>query len=383
MALAFVLCLAVSAVDPDRASDVVVIPEFLATMLLSAATAVAILKYRLYDLDLVINRAAVYALLSAALVAVYVGAVALLGNLLGDPGVLAAGAVAVAVHPLRLRTQRAVNRAMYGDRDDPYLALTRLGDRLAATIAPHTVAETVVDTVAEALRVSNVGIELAGKDGFVSVASRGARTETGRYDAAIVHRGEPIGRLIVYPGAGRELSGADRRLLDALAGHVGAPLDAVLLTNELQRSRTRLIEAREEERRRIRRDLHDGLGPTLAGMGSSDRTRSSGCSRPTRRRRPRAGSASCRDQARASPRRCAAAWCTDCGPRRSMISGCSPRCASTQPASPPRPAGPTHRRSRSTCASMARTIFPRCRPRSRSPRTASRSRGDDERRATR
>ena len=85
VALAFVLCLIVSAVDPDRASDVVVIPEFLATMLLSAATAVAILKHRLYDLDLVINRAAVYALLSAALIAVYVGAVALLGDLLGEP----------------------------------------------------------------------------------------------------------------------------------------------------------------------------------------------------------------------------------------------------------------------------------------------------------
>ena len=267
VALAFVLCLIVSAVNPDRASDVVVIPEFLATMLLSAATAVAILMYRLYDLDLVINRAAVYALLSAALIAVYVGAVALLGDLLGDPGVLAAGAVAVAVHPLRLRTQRAVNRTMYGDRDDPYLALARLGDRLAATIAPDAVAETVVDTVAEALRVSNVDIELVGKDGFVSIASRGARTETGRYDAAIVHRGEPIGRLIVHPGAGRELSSADRRLLDALAGHVGAPLFAVRLTNELQHSRKQLIEAREEERRRIRRDLHDGLGPTLAGMG--------------------------------------------------------------------------------------------------------------------
>ena len=82
-----------------------------------------------------------------------------------------------------------------------------------------------------------------------------------------MHRGEQIGRLIVHPGAGRELSSADRRLLDALAGHVGAPLYAMRLTSELQQSRKQLIEAREEERRRIRRDLHDGLGPTLAGMG--------------------------------------------------------------------------------------------------------------------
>jgi signal transduction histidine kinase len=156
---------------------------------------------------------------------------------------------------------------MYGDRDDPYSALSRLGQRLQAALAPKAVLPGVVEAVAQALRLPYAALELELGGAFELAATYGRPSGGEPLRLPLVHRGETIGRLVLAPRApGERFGRADLRLLEDLARQVAVAADAVRLTAELQRSRERLVTAREEERRRIRRDLHDGLGPTLAAV---------------------------------------------------------------------------------------------------------------------
>jgi signal transduction histidine kinase len=233
------------------------------------SVAVAILRYRLFDIEYVFSRTLVYGILTACVVAVYVAVVGGLSSLVGSRGALglvATGIVAIGVQPLRLRVQARVDRLIYGDRHDPYAALSRLGDRLQATLAPEAVTESIVETVAEALAVPYAAIEFERDGEFELVAAHGARGPGIGEDIPLAYAGKTIGRLAVQAPPGRTLSAADRRLLGDLAHHAGVAMHGVRLTADLQRSRERLVSTREEERRRLRRDLHDSLGPTLAGM---------------------------------------------------------------------------------------------------------------------
>ena len=231
----------------------------------------AILRYRLYDIDLVINRALVYGALTAGVVGLYVLVVGGLGTLLQAGGnllvsLLATGLVALLFAPLRERLQKAVNRLMYGERDDPYAVLSRLGQRLEATLAPDATLHAVVRTVAEALRIPYVAIEVGRDGGFERVAATGEPVGE-PLRLSLAHGGEEVGRLLLGARPGEAgFSSADRRLVDDLARQTGAAIYAARLSADLQRSRERLVTAREEERRRLRRDLHDGLGPQLAGL---------------------------------------------------------------------------------------------------------------------
>jgi two-component system NarL family sensor kinase len=235
------------------------------------AAGIAILKHRLYDLDLVVNRTVVYGGLTACVIATYVAVVGMLGMLFQQRGglgasLVATGLVAVLFQPLRERLQRAVNRLLYGDRAEPYAAMTRLGQRLETSLAPDAVLPTVVDTVAQALRVPYVAVELRRDDGFEPAAAHGQPSED-VLELPLSYRGETVARLLISARArGEGFNAADRRLLGDLARQAGVAAHAVRLTADLQRSRERLVSAREEERRRLRRDLHDGLGPTLASI---------------------------------------------------------------------------------------------------------------------
>lgn len=244
---------------------------FVGSLAIPAAIGIAIFKYRLYDIDLVINRTLLYGVLTACVVGIYVLVVGYLGALFRTGGSLAislvaTGIVAVLFAPLRERLQRGVNRLMYGERDEPYAVISRLGQRLKTIDAPEAVLAAIVETVAQSLKLPYAAISLKRDGEFETVAVHGSpRGEPQVFPLS--YGTETIGQLILsVRSPGGTFDPADRRLLDDLARHAEAAAYAVRLTADLQLSRERLVNAREEERRRLRRDLHDGLGPQLATL---------------------------------------------------------------------------------------------------------------------
>ena len=232
---------------------------------------VAVLRYRLYDLDLVVRRAAAYAVVSALVAGIYLAIVAVVEAAIGGHAtqaehVVAAVAAAAAFQPLRALVQRTVDEVFYGDRLHPYEAMNRIGRQLEHAMLPDAVLPGVVIAVTEALRVPYAAIELLDQDGW-SVAAEHGRPAGAVEEFPMTYQAERVGRLLVSPRApGQPLDPSDRRLLVDLARQVGVAAHAVRASLALQRSRVALVSAREEERRRLRRDLHEGLGPTLAGV---------------------------------------------------------------------------------------------------------------------
>lgn len=257
-------------VPPSSPLSYVLLPASLTGMWL--AIGVAVLRYRLYDIDLILNRALVYGALSAIVAGLYIALVAYLGALFNAAGnlviaLVATGVVAVAFQPLRERLQRGVNRLLYGARDEPYAVLALLGRRLEASLAPPAALATIVETLAQTLKLPYAAIVLGAEAEPAAVAPAGASPPAAVLALPLAYQGEPVGELRVAPRNGESaLSPADRRLLDDLARQVGVAVSAARLTADLQHARERLVTAREEERRRLRRDLHDGLGPALAAQ---------------------------------------------------------------------------------------------------------------------
>ena len=266
---AFVACL-IGALATPEAFDVGAFAAIVSLALLAGTMAVAILRHRLYGLDVFVNRALVFSTLTAVLGGLYVAAVLGVGRVLDQDvqlgiALVATALVAVAFQPLRERIQRAVSRLLHGHRDEPYAAISTLGRRLGEAMAPTRVLPVMVDTIGDELRLPYVAVELADSPGEPA-AAHGSPDAGIALRLPLTHAGENVGTLLIGARAhGEALADADRRLLEDFARRASAAASAVALSIEVQRSRERLVTAREEERRRLSGDLHDGLGPTLAG----------------------------------------------------------------------------------------------------------------------
>jgi two-component system NarL family sensor kinase len=229
------------------------------------AVAVGVLRYRLLGIEVVVRRTLLYGGLTGLVLLVFVAVTATLSSTLSSGAVsqvLAAGLVAVGVVPLRDRLQRLVDRFVYGDRGDPLAALARLGSPVGGS-ADEALLPEVLSGVAAALRVP--GAEIVGTAGTrAAVGSVGEAM----VEVPLVMAGAAVGVLRLAPRAGEvQLPAADRRLVEGLAPLVAAVLHGVELAEALRVEQERVVVATDTERARLRQELHDGLGPSLTGIG--------------------------------------------------------------------------------------------------------------------
>ncbi|MGW6199707.1 histidine kinase [Kribbella sp. NPDC055110] len=233
----------------------------LAIPLIPIAVAVAIVRYQLLDIRLVVSRALTWALLSLVAIGSYAALVALLDSLIASQvGRSAAVTVFVAliIAPVLPRLQQLVDRALYGDRHDPARVASRVGEQLSAGLPG------VVAAIRSALRLPYAALVADGR-----VIADGSAVGS-VVPLELSYGGEVVGTLEVGVRSGESgLSSADRSVLGLVAVPLAVAVHATRLSAELQSSREKLVSAREEERRRLRRDLHDGLGPTLTGVAFS------------------------------------------------------------------------------------------------------------------
>ncbi|MFI5977715.1 sensor histidine kinase [Streptomyces sp. NPDC051452] len=234
-----------------------------AMVVFSTGVVIAIVRRRLLDIDRVLSRSLLFVFLSVSLTALYAGFVSVFGlvferSLSGAAPLLGTAVVAVALQPLRGILQRLVSRLVYGLRDDPYAVMADLGRCLEATAEADRVLPEAVHTTARALHLPYLAIQLTQEQGEALEVARYGWPTSVPACLPLIHRGRRLGALLVGPRPGEKcLTPADLRLLRELARHVATAASAV--------------RAAEQERNRLRRDLHDGIGPKLVGIGFSVR----------------------------------------------------------------------------------------------------------------
>jgi signal transduction histidine kinase len=270
--------------------------QFISVMSVSAGFAIAILKYRLYDFDVVISRTLVYGSLAVCITAVYVGIAVGIGAAIGGGGrpnlglsILATAVVAVGFQPLRERLQRVANRLVYGNRATPYEVLSQFSERVAESYAMDDVLPRMARVLAEGTGAQRADIWLrsgpwlraaaswpVGAPLRDSIALNGSALSVPRGADRVVevrHQGEVLGALSLSKRPGEALTPVEENLVAHLAAQAGLVLKNVGLTADLQArlaelraSRQRLVGAQDEERRRLERNLHDGAQQHLVAI---------------------------------------------------------------------------------------------------------------------
>ncbi|MGK2947847.1 MAG: sensor histidine kinase [Acidimicrobiales bacterium] len=235
-----------------------------------AAIAGVVLRRRLWGVDLAVRRTLTWWLLSSGLVVTYVVVVSVLGHLLpGDEGfaqVVTTALLAAGFHPVRLRVQRGVDALVHGDARQPGQVVRRLGQTLGDAGDPDELLGGLVEGMASSLRLGGAAITAVTPDGPHMLAATG-EIDHRATDIDLVHQQRVVGRLTVGPRMNERLDVRTVQSVEELAPVVAATVALAAATNDLRYSRGRLAEARDEERRVLRRELHDGLGPALAGIG--------------------------------------------------------------------------------------------------------------------
>lgn len=265
-----------------------------------AAAGIAILKYHLYDIDLVINKTLLYGAMAAFITLVYVAIVVGIGHLVGQGGkpnlalsILATALVAVAFQPVRERVQRVANRIVYGKRATPYEALSEFSERIASTYADEEVLPRLAQTIAESTGAAQAVIWAKEGAENTTLASwpepNGSSIHApevaggGRSSDRIVpvqHQGEVLGALSIRKARGDSVTPIDEKMLADLALPAGVVLRNLQLTRELrarlaeisvqttelQASSARIIAAQDSTRRRLERNIHDGAQQHLVAI---------------------------------------------------------------------------------------------------------------------
>jgi signal transduction histidine kinase len=301
-AVAFVVCQAAAllgAAATGTGSNPVTIAAYAVTPVIvlfgiPALITVAILKHGLYEIDVIINRAIVYGLLSAALTAIYVGMVVGIGTTAGYAGgpllnAAAALAIAVLFQPLRRRAQLAANRIVYGQRATPYQVLADFAEDMAGQLDADAALERMASVLAGAtgaVRVEvwvRVGSQLRARVTWPHGSAPSAAVPLTGGDRlpefaatraiAVRHTDELLGAITIEKPKNEPVSAAEDKLLAHLASQAGLVLRNVSLTAQLQAtiddlraSRRRLVRAQDEERQRIERNLHDGAQQQLVAL---------------------------------------------------------------------------------------------------------------------
>jgi signal transduction histidine kinase len=232
----------------------------------------AILRRRLWNIDRLVSQAFVYGGLTAIIILLYVGIVGGLGLLLQTQtstwaGLVATAVIAIIFQPLRDYLQHSANRLFYGERDDPTAVFSQLAQQLETADSPHDILPNLVQTIAHTLKLPHVAIWLPNEVGNFDPVAHWGKSLGHVEMLPLMYQNETIGQLALAPRDGKQdFERRERPLLQSIAALTANTVRAVQLSDELRHSRQRIVTAREEERRRLRRDLHDGLGPQLASQ---------------------------------------------------------------------------------------------------------------------
>ena len=235
------------------------------TFLEIAVITAVVLRRQLFGIEVTLRRFAVYTTLIFAVAIGHAAIATLATSFTSDDAAatIATIAVALGVLPVRDLLNRAVNHLLYGSRDDPIAVLAAVSRSSSSTDDGADLLRQLALNVVTMMRLPFVAIEVAG-DGPQLVAEVGSRSSRVVREFTLRHRGQPIGRLLTQPRQGEaDLSTRDEALLEQVAAQASIAVAATLMSVDVQRSRERLVAAVEDERRRLRRDLHDGLGPSL------------------------------------------------------------------------------------------------------------------------